>query len=207
MSLLGWIYGGFFITSIINLAIYTAMTLKVDAIHRSDTDQTGFVGAGFRWVPKLFVTYLLYFLCVAAGLIALVIPGIYLMFALIFAGMGVLLAGRGMADGLGYSMDLVKNNWWRTAAIYTVIFVIYYVFLLLVGVAAGMFWATNTSFDSMTGFTLLEVLMNLIQMALNAIFMPVWVCVSLVLFRDLQLRKEGDDLEQRIQDLEQTSAT
>lgn len=115
-------------------------------------------------VPLVLGSILL-FLCIFAGLIALVIPGIYLMIRLGFAIYAITLESQSAVDGLKYSWNLVKGHWWR-------------VFLasLLVGLAIGI---PIGLISELTGNTLI---LNILSTAL----VPFLVVFSTLLFRNLQ---------------------
>lgn len=80
--------------------------------------------AGLKFFLPLFAVNLIFVLCVAAGLILLVVPGVILALAWCLAGPALLVERSGITEVFGRSADLTRNNRWRLfglALIYAVI--------------------------------------------------------------------------------------
>ena len=150
-----------------------------------------------KFLPMLGVLIVLS-LCIGLGFIALILPGIFLMVALGFAPYIKTIETIGVMDAIKRSYNLVKDNWWRTAVVITVLMFILIVFSLIAGALAG-----TAIFFGDEGFGLL--LLNLvIAPVVNALYLPFMTCGFLAILNDLILRKEGGDLEARMADISST---
>jgi hypothetical protein len=128
------------------------------------------------------------------GLLLFIIPGLYLMIALSLSWPALILARKGVEEAMRYSLRLVRGNWWRLVAIYTVgtivVLVIYMVPMMLAAVIATFAGAEDVA--------LVTALFTVIVVAIGAIAWPFSSAVVLAVFAELQVRREGTDLERRI---------
>ena len=69
---------------------------------------------GFRKYIPFLAVFILYSLIVIIGYICLILPGIYLVFALMFAPYLLITQNLRIIESIKQSWGLVKNNWWRT---------------------------------------------------------------------------------------------
>ncbi len=74
--------------------------------------------------PYFIATNILTTLIVTLGLIAFIIPGIYLAFKLVFAPISSLVENKGPADALRESWELSKGNWWYLFALFLILGII-----------------------------------------------------------------------------------
>jgi len=74
------------------------------------------VGQAFNQANRRFLhlvlVYIIFFLLVFAGFIALVIPGIYVSYRLIFSGYATVIDNSSPLDSLNRSWELTKGRWW-----------------------------------------------------------------------------------------------
>ncbi len=148
----------------------------------------------------MFLGYILYGIIVLLGLIALIIPGIFLGVALYLFLYAIVLERVSAGQGLTRSWELVKGNWWRALVIISVPAMVYLVVamlagMLVAGITGGMMAAGQ---DVMSSVMILEIINQLIGAVISAIFVPLLLATGVALFNDLILRSEGTDLEQRI---------
>ena len=94
------------------------------------------------------------------------------------------------------SFRLVRGNWWRTAATLTVAYFVYSAVLLLVSAFAAAFGALADFGDISVNATVFVV-----EAVGRAIAMPFMIAVSLAMLKDLELRRTGSDLADRIREL------
>ena len=73
---------------------------------------------------------MLYSLGVALGLVALIVPGVWLSVRWYFAAQAAVVDGLGPADALRRSAEVVETRWWRTFGV-----------LLAFGLLVGIFGA------------------------------------------------------------------
>ncbi len=139
--------------------------------------------------------------CVAIGLgtILLVIPGIYLAVGLILYWPAIVLEGYGPIAALKQSHHLIRGNWFRSLTIISIPTVSYVLVGFLQGIIAGFLLVSDSGASLESGLnsgTLLAY--QFIMVPIYAAILPLYFAVTIVLYRDLTLRKKGSDLEARI---------
>lgn len=147
-------------------------------------------------VPLIIVATILYMLAVVVGLIVIV-PGIIFGLSLVMFMTLMLFERKGPIDALVGSHKLVWGNWWRTAAVLTVAFILLMVLYVAVGIVAGIV----TPFVGMASGDILVVSMavqSVLGAAINVIATPFSTALMIALYWDLKLRKEGGDLAARV---------
>jgi hypothetical protein len=99
--------------------LVTAMhVLVVLGLSRGEhPDLGGALRAGLRVLPVVVVAVVLYGLAVVLGLIALIVPGIWLSVSLYFAAQAAVVDDARGPNALRRSFELVRDNWWRTFGI------------------------------------------------------------------------------------------
>jgi len=122
-----WLIGAFFVVLILVLSILAplvACMLTFAAVEsqlgRPVTWGRAFAASRRRFLP-LAGTYLLSGLAILAGLLLLVVPGIYLVFAFALLTPVILLEGRAGMDALGRSQELMRGNMLRLCGFYLAI--------------------------------------------------------------------------------------
>lgn len=128
------------------------------------------------------------------GFIVALIPSSYVGVALSCSWTALLLARKGVISSLTYSVHLVSGNWWRVTAIYTVGIVLLLVFSLVGGVIAGVVVPLAGASD----IAVITAVSTVMVVAMGAVATPFFAAFAIALFGDLQVRKEGSDLEQRM---------
>jgi hypothetical protein len=143
----------------------------------------------------LLVLTVLLVLAIGIGCVLLLIPGLILMVSLMLSWNLAVLEKKGPVAALTGSHNLVWGNWWRTAAILTVgfiiVFVLYMAAGLVMGVVAGVLGHNDPLFATMVSGLLVGVLMSLVVT-------PFYVAMMIAIYWDLKLRKEGGDLAARV---------
>ncbi len=184
------------LSMLIGLLMFGAM---VYMIHSAANNTPVSIGDGINYSVSVFVPLVLcsflYFIVFTIGLFLLVVPGVILGLSLLFGPYLVIIDKLGPVDALKRSHDLVWGNWWRTLAIFTVIGFIFFVIYMVIGVAAGFSAAASGTSDS-SGMMMLVQLV--IIPLLTAVMIPVIYAMSVAVFNDLKLRKEGGDLQARL---------
>jgi hypothetical protein len=143
-----------------------------------------------RRAPMAFVMGILAFLGIVAGFIALIIPGVFLAVRWSVALPALLLERRGPVAALGRSWRLVKGFWWKVFGTLLVTYLLVRVagFAVSAIVVAGL--TALTSAQSFLGLALTEAVDVVVQL----FTLPVLAAVTIVLYVDLRVRKEGFDL-------------
>jgi hypothetical protein len=110
--------------------VTAACIAAVMALGRGERPTAGWsIARGFERWGAVLAAVLLAGLAIAAGFVALVIPGIWLSVVLYFASQAVVAEGRSPLEALRRSRELVAGQWWR-------VFGIGLVFSVMIGLAA-----------------------------------------------------------------------
>lgn len=194
---------GFIACMIFYMAIYLATLYRIGGIAQGRSQTFGnCLGVGIRKIVPMIIAALLYSLAMMGGFILFVIPGLILWVSLAFFGLCMVLENDGILESLRHSHRLVWGNWWRTAIIGTVVLIVYYVIYLAVevpfAVADQMIFATELGALPGLGQTILSLIGDVVA---TVITFPLIASVMIAVYHDLKLRKEGQDLEARVEAL------
>ena len=182
------------VTTLFGILIYGAVVSRISRLHEGRDMSLGEAfSAGLACMLPLAVCLLLYSLAVAGGMLLLLIPGLILAVTLVFAPYVLVVEGGGMVGSLRQSHRLVWGNWWRTSAILLIVGFILMVAYVVVGVVLGVVIAMSP--DGGSGAAFVE---TLISGAMLGLVTPLFYTLSMAAYYDLRLRKEGDDLADRI---------
>ena len=89
---------------------------------------------GFRfWIPMVAISLLAQVL-IAFGLLALVIPGIYLAVGYLFSMLMAIFGGMDVWSAMEWSRKLITRNWWQFFALFLILVAINGIGLLMAGV-------------------------------------------------------------------------
>ncbi|MCP5178459.1 MAG: hypothetical protein H6993_11005 [Pseudomonadales bacterium] len=175
---------------------YLALVIRLHAFTQDDDPGIArcLSRASWKLIPVTLST-ILFSLIVFAGLLLLLVPGMILAVYLSYYVLAITLDDRGPVDGLKYSLDLVRGYWWRCAIIATMA-------VIITGVAGALVGLASATVQFAGDVTLIKsvnlIVSLLVSPAINAIFIPLNVAFAITLYQDLKLRKEGDDLNARI---------
>ncbi|MSO43894.1 MAG: hypothetical protein EXQ74_01065 [Thermoleophilia bacterium] len=140
-------------------------------------------GVGLRfWL--LFAALVLVTAGVLAGLVALVIPGIFLAIAWLFVGQAVVIEGKGVTAALRRSHDLVRGSWWTVFLAYLLIQVVTAVAHIILG---GVGIAVVRPFDGTAGTVARGIWSTLIQVVVQ----PFTLIAISLLYADRVIRTDG----------------
>jgi hypothetical protein len=131
--------------------------------------------AGAQAFPRVLGAVVLYGIAVLAGLVLVVVPGIWVMVSGYFAAQAAALDGLGPAAALRSSLDAVRGVWLRTLGC---LLAPLFLFGLVGTVAIGIFGTTGSGAVYVAGATIVES----VVIALSAIF-------ATLLFYDLRARR------------------
>ncbi|HTT02766.1 MAG TPA: hypothetical protein VMG11_11835 [Steroidobacteraceae bacterium] len=144
--------------------------------------------------PELLIVGVLALLGIMLGLLLLVLPGLYLALAFLFAVPALLLRPCKPTEALRYSAWLVHRNWWRTFLTIILTFFVMIAFEALIGVLA----AISGAILGVADLAVVSAISTVAGVALGAVSLPFMWAVILALYGDLQVRREGLDLERRV---------
>lgn len=194
---------GFILCMLLYMWFYLAALCRIGAIAYGQNLSVGAcMATGIRVLFPVILATILYSLAMMGGFLLLIIPGLVVWVSLIFYTLCIVLEGDGVMESLRHSHRLVKGNWWRTAIIGSVIFVVYYVIYLAVEVPFVVVdqMAFDTEFGAAPSFA--QAMLSMVgDIIATVITFPLMASVFVTVFHDLKLRTEGQDLEARVEAL------
>jgi uncharacterized membrane protein len=114
--------------------LYAGFYLVANKISRGEEVIYPDFFGGFRfWIPTAVISLLTQVL-IAIGLIALIIPGIYLAVGYLFAIQMGIFGGLDPWSAMEWSRKLITRNWWRFLGLLLVLVVLNALGLLLAGI-------------------------------------------------------------------------
>ena len=189
---------GLFVYLIVTLVLYGALIALIDKAARGEEGGIrDALSIGLRRGPALFGVSIGYSVAVFLGMILLLVPGLWVMVAMLFGFFAAVLEGKGPIESLSYSMRLVRGHWWRTTGVLTVIFFIVMVIYFVIGLIGGA--AAVFQPDALLATGNLPWYIDFIVVpVLSAVVLPLMYTMTYAVYRDLKLRSEGTDLADRI---------
>ena len=155
---------------------------------------------GLKLMLPLTVMMILYVVLMMLGMVLLIVPGIIVAVTMSLFVYVPLMEDRSAWTSLWRSHVLVwRGNWWRTLATLTIITVLIMVVAGCVALLLGGFSGLNAESEMATVFTLIEGVGTWLMMALLT---PLSSSMFLVLYNDIGLRHDGDDLDSRLAQLD-----
>jgi hypothetical protein len=152
-------------------------------------------GESIRFAAKrlhslLWILFLTFF-AVGLGLIALIIPGIYLLVSLYFGDAALLAEDRRGYKALSRSFELVRGRWWPTFGALVVSFLLTNIVSRILDVVFEPLLTVDPG-ESLTG---LIVWTQILAFIVSVLTQPFTAAVAAIIYFDLRVRKEGFDLE------------
>lgn len=126
-----------------------------------------------------------------AGLILLIIPGIYIWVIFVLAVPALMLEGLRGTKALGRSNQLVKDHWWRSFGFLLVAYLLMFVIAFMIGGILGAISFAAVDEESVTAV----VLNNVVNLLAQVLTTPFIAAATIVLYFDLRIRKEAFDLQ------------
>jgi hypothetical protein len=149
---------------------------------------------------RVFGAHIVVTLCIIAGFVMCVFPGIYLTPILALVVPIMIMENASLNYSFNYSFRLIKENWWFIFGLLIIIFIIYYAGLALVVlpgtiISGGAEWVSGMKFNSS------EIIVESVSMGIARIFYVV-PCIAMALaYFSLSDQKHGTSLINRIQAL------
>ena len=182
---------GILVAGLVSMVFYLAIIHVFGALAREEPVSIGAsLTVGLKRLIPVFIALILYMIAVSLGMVLLIIPGLILMLTLMFFAVGMVLEKEGIFSSLSRSHRLVWGNWWRTATVLTVPVII--VMVVFIGVSLVLAFLTQL-------IPAPEITNLVVQMVLNAVTQLLFYAIFVVQYQDLILRKEGTDLEARME--------
>ena len=194
---------GFVSIMVLYMWFYLAVLCRIGGIAYAQNLSIGAcMSTALRRIIPVVLATILFSLAMMVGFLLFIIPGLILWVSLIFYSLCIVLEDDGILESLRHSHRLVWGNWWRTSVIGTVVIVVYYVIYLAIQVPFVV--VNQIVFDSELGAVpgfgqaMLSMVGDIIAMVIT---LPLMTSVMVAVFHDLKLRKEGQDLEARVEAL------
>jgi hypothetical protein len=188
------------ITFLASQLMVAASAVKMNAIGAgSDASVAQALQTALPRLPFLAIAALLYPIIIVLSFFLLVVPFFILSVTLLLFVATCVFEGKGPIGSLTASHRLVWGNWWRTAAILTVGFILllvfYFLVLVIVGVVAPLA-GLSAGPENVLVFGL--VVGGIVMLLLYLLLTPFYYALMLSLYWDLKLRKDGGDLAARV---------
>jgi hypothetical protein len=161
--------------------------------------------AGLRRLPAMLLLTLLTTVGLTVGLVACVVPGVWLYAAWGVAPAALIAEETGAWNSLTRSFSLVRGFWWRTFGILLLagILVAVITSILTAPLSFAVGFGSAVSGDPAAGLSGQSLAASTLVGGLaNAVTLPFTAAVVVAIYYDLRVRKEGYDLERLIADLD-----
>jgi len=136
-------------------------------------------------------------LILMVGFILLIIPGIALAIYLMLYPFAMVTESCGPIDALKRSMELVKQNWWRSMLIVTVVMIVYSILYSVVVIG----FSVNIALNAPEDINDYAFLFDLVGAVIGTLLAPLAFSMLVVLFSDLKIRREGGDIEAQLDEM------
>lgn len=184
----------------LQIILFGALIAQANAVAESEEISLGEavrVGLG-RFLPLILCGFL-YVIAVLLGFIALVVPFVILSLSLSMSMYLVVTDNMGAVESLKASHNLVWGNWWRTAALLVVVMFIVVAGFMIVGLVGAVIGGGAAAMEAESIGIVALALLTLLTALVN----PLMYAFYIAILNDLKLRKQGDDLDDRIGALEE----
>jgi hypothetical protein len=179
-----WVFFGLGV--IASIVLWSAVILRQKAIvELRKTTAAAELLAAARALPSMLAALLLGLLGCAAGLILLVLPGLYLMLAFPLVWQVILFEHCKPAEAFGVSRRLLRGSAWRVLTIFCVGLSMLLVFDIIV----YMLVAVILQFAGSGDVTLVTSAAPVVVIALGAITSPFLCALGLAVYADLHVRR------------------
>jgi hypothetical protein len=214
------VFLGILVVVIVTMILTSAIVVRIDGVARGELVSVGealrvgarrspsAVGAGVLMalaiaaVPCLVLAAMAGagmtspFALVAAATLLFIVPGSVIAVWLLFGPYAAIVDRLGPLTSLRYSRAITRGNWWRTAALVTIIGIILMVIYMVIGIAAAVSAVANP--EAIAAGETPWYLQLIVGPLLSAVAVPLSYSLFMAIYYDLKLRHEGGDLAARI---------
>lgn len=181
---------------VVNLWTYGTVTGIAAMIGRGDEVSVGAaIKRGARMWPLQLVIMIAFSLILVVGFLLFIVPGMLFSVSLMLSFLILIVEGGNPFAAMARSHRLIWGNWWRSFAILSIGTLVWSVAYAALGMTVGASVALGGAKD--LAFTIL-MSTTFIAVALNILTVPFITALMLAIYWDVKLRKEGDDLSERI---------
>lgn len=192
------------ISYVVSFVLMIAVIRYLDDLaeqRHSMTRWQAFTGAWRLLIPTL-VSAILFTILITIGFVLLLVPGIILLVGLSLTWYLLILDREGILESLTKSWRLVWGHWWRSTTVLGTAMLLYLAVYVACGAVVALLVPLGRIGDILTQDKSVGSLVLLIYIlgnaVISAVMYPLIYAIPLVLLRDLQVRKGGDDLAARI---------
>jgi membrane-anchored glycerophosphoryl diester phosphodiesterase (GDPDase) len=147
-----------------------------------------------RRLPIVVLLMVFWIVATALGLALLVIPGVYLSVALVFAWPALVLKPMSLSESVRYSLRLTRRNFWRVSTIFSVAIVVLFVFYA-VGLVFALLAAPVVGVADLAVATAISTRV----LAVMGVFAQPFMCAVLIAtYADLQARADATPAAQSV---------
>ena len=185
---------------ILSTWILSAGYLKIGAIGAgSDLGVASALQQALKRLPSLIVMWVVLIFVMILATLLLIVPVFILTVSLALCYTLAMLENRGPIEALSESHRLVWGNWWRTAAILTVGFIIIFVISMVAGLISGVLTPLLALSGGARYLLLVTTIVGwVVGIGMNVLLTPFYVALPISVYWDLKLRKDGGDLAARV---------
>ncbi len=137
-------------------------------------------------LPYVIIAFIFYAACVMLGFVALIIPGIFLIFSLSQVILLILLQDNNPINALKNSYKIVHGHWWKVFGVLFPLYLLYLIGSIIIDLifkfSIGMEFITHITFPFVLFLTCLFIF--------NLFFIPFFYYCSMSLFSDLVIRAQ-----------------
>lgn len=168
LMIIGWLFIGL----VFSYAIYHQLghAAKGEAV-----DLGYSIKQGVSQLPRYLFAGIVYFIAILLGSLLLVIPGIYLLVALIPFFVIIVMEGQRPWDAFKASRALVRNHWWRTLVVLVIPAIIISVILSGLGILE---------------FFISAPMATTISFVVKSLVWPFFIAFHVVIWHDLKQRSQ-----------------
>ena len=148
-------------------------------------------------LAPLIAAYFIVVILVVLGILALIVPGIWIAVKLSMTFPAVVSERKGPFASIGRSWSLTSGNWWRVFGTLLVVLLITFVLQIALGGVVGGLLAVSDNVSELTA----AIVLTLVNLLTLVITYPLWASVTSVVYYNLRVRNEGFDLHLLAQDM------
>ncbi len=188
-GVLWWLW--FVVGVLASIVLWSGVILRQQAVLDRRPSAFGtHLAQGLRRLPAMASALVLALLAVGAGLLLLVLPGVYLAVALSLTWQAVLLSGKGPLEALHRSRRLVSGNALRVFTVFSVGLSMVLVFDLVMFTLV----AVLLQFAGTGDLTVVTSYLPVVVVALGSVTAPFLCALALALYGDLEVRRAAGAL-------------
>jgi hypothetical protein len=188
-------YISMFVVMLVSTWLFAAAILRVRGVADAvPVPISAALAAGVACLVPVLVASIAYGLLLLFGLALFLVPGLILSLSLAFAPYLVVLERVGPIESLRQSHRLVWGFWWRTSVIFAVVLFVALAAFLLLALISGVSGIAGVG----EGASTFSLSGNIVAPLVSACVTTLFYAFAYSVYCDLKLRKEGGDLDARL---------